>query len=306
MIFIFGFLLLLFLLILIFLSYQGKINYNVPIIFLFFIMTMSPFLYLAKTKNKIENYSNWNQTMNSSLDIYYTNTNKNKKATNGCNECPGVCDAESQEYGNTLKPVASDINNPVQLKSSTKNLSEIQLTLNSSLNQFSAYISVPKKNKSFSFFANNNALQFIQLQANELLKFADNPSSNILTSNASSIQINSPNSTTMLINSLNRVPNNSYIILATVGYNLSGILDAPQNNLADLSQIYQLTNLNQIINDSLYRRPLQIHRLLHTNQRIPHLPTIPLPLHTNLQSRQPRHQPRIRTNRHHLRRNPRI
>jgi len=71
---IFGLLFFVILICLIYLYYQGKISRNIPIIFMFFLILIIPFTYLEK-KNDIESYSDYNQVMNSSLDIYYTKEN---------------------------------------------------------------------------------------------------------------------------------------------------------------------------------------------------------------------------------------
>ena len=82
MIQIFGLLFLIILICLIYLYYQGKISCNIPIIFMFFLIIIIPFTYLESNKMNVESYSNYDQIMNSSLDIFFTNENKKKREMN--------------------------------------------------------------------------------------------------------------------------------------------------------------------------------------------------------------------------------
>ena len=79
MIQIFGLLFFIILICLIYLYYQGKISYNIPIIFMFFLIIIIPFTYLESNKINMESYSNYDQIMNSSLDIFFTNQNNKKR-----------------------------------------------------------------------------------------------------------------------------------------------------------------------------------------------------------------------------------
>ena len=75
---IFGLLFFIILICLIYLYYQGKISRNIPIIFMFFLILIIPFTYLEKN-NDIESFSSYDQIMNSSLDIFYTNEKKREQ-----------------------------------------------------------------------------------------------------------------------------------------------------------------------------------------------------------------------------------
>ena len=81
MIKIFGLLFFVILICLIYLYYQGKISKNIPIIFMFFLILIIPFTYL-ENNNNVENFSSYDQIMNSSLDIFYTNQNRKNRETN--------------------------------------------------------------------------------------------------------------------------------------------------------------------------------------------------------------------------------
>jgi len=78
---IFGLLFFIILICLIYLYYQGKISRNIPIIFMFFIILIIPFTYLEK-KNDIESFASYDQIMNSSLDIFYTNQKRSNRDSN--------------------------------------------------------------------------------------------------------------------------------------------------------------------------------------------------------------------------------
>jgi hypothetical protein len=78
---IFGLLFFVILICLIYLYYQGKISRNIPIIFMFFIILIIPFTYLEK-KNDIESYSDYDQVMNASLDIFYTKDKSKRRQLN--------------------------------------------------------------------------------------------------------------------------------------------------------------------------------------------------------------------------------
>jgi hypothetical protein len=87
MIKIFGLLFFVILICLIYLYYQGKISRNIPIIFMFFIILIIPFTYL-ENNNNVESFSSYDQIMNSSLDIFYTNQNRKNKETNWLKKYP--------------------------------------------------------------------------------------------------------------------------------------------------------------------------------------------------------------------------
>jgi len=105
---IFGLLFFIILICLIYLYYQGKISRNIPIIFMFFIILIIPFTYLEK-KNDIESFTGYDQIMNSSLDIFYTNKKKERR-------------------GDWLKKYPI-LNNPLQARIVENNLKPIELYL---------------------------------------------------------------------------------------------------------------------------------------------------------------------------------
>ncbi len=85
---IFGILFFIILICLIYLHYQGKISGNIPIIFMFFLIIIIPFIYLENNNKNIESFSSYDQIMNSSLDIFYTNQNNKKREMNKLKKIP--------------------------------------------------------------------------------------------------------------------------------------------------------------------------------------------------------------------------
>ena len=105
MIKIFGLLFFVILICLIYLYYQGKISRNIPIIFMFFLILIIPFTYL-ENNNNVESFSSYDQIMNSSLDIFYTNQNKNNREMNLFKKYPILHNPlQATLVRNNLKPV---------------------------------------------------------------------------------------------------------------------------------------------------------------------------------------------------------
>ena len=105
MIKIFGLLFFIILICLIYLYYQGKISKNIPIIFMFFLILIIPFTYL-ENNNNIESFSSYDQIMNSSLDIFYTNQNRKKREMNSLKKYPILYDPlQATIFQNNLKPI---------------------------------------------------------------------------------------------------------------------------------------------------------------------------------------------------------
>ena len=121
MIKIFGLLFFIILICLIYLHYQGKISSNIPIIFMFFLILIIPFTYLEKNNKNIENYSDYDQIMNSSLDIFYTNQKSKERKVN------------------ELKKVRL-IDNPIQTVLVKKDIKPITLSIN--VKYYTPYIGI--------------------------------------------------------------------------------------------------------------------------------------------------------------------
>jgi hypothetical protein len=116
MIKIFGLLFFIILICLIYLYYQGKISRNIPIIYMFFLILIIPLTYLEK-KNDIESFASYDQIMNSSLDIFYTNQNRRNRESNWFKKYP-------------------ILNNPLQARIVENNLKPIELYLYSQQNNY--------------------------------------------------------------------------------------------------------------------------------------------------------------------------
>ena len=105
MIKIFGLLFFVILICLIYLYYQGKISRNIPIIFMFFLILIIPFTYL-ENNNNIESFSSYDQIMNSSLDIFYTNQNRKNREMNTLKKYPILHNPlQATLVRNNLKPI---------------------------------------------------------------------------------------------------------------------------------------------------------------------------------------------------------
>jgi hypothetical protein len=105
MIKIFGLLFFVILICLIYLYYQGKISRNIPIIFMFFLILVIPFTYL-ENNNNVESFSSYDQIMNSSLDIFYTNQNRKNREMNWLKKYPILHNPlQATLVRNNLKPV---------------------------------------------------------------------------------------------------------------------------------------------------------------------------------------------------------
>ena len=143
MIKIFGLLFFIILICLIYLHYQGKISSNIPIIFMFFLILIIPFTYLETNEKNIENYSNYDQIMNSSLDIYYTNQKSKERKIN------------------ELKKVKL-IDNPIQTVLVQKDIKPIVLSIN--VKYYTPYIGINilSANKNiYTNFSNQIVLTYI-------------------------------------------------------------------------------------------------------------------------------------------------
>ena len=144
MIRIFGLLFFIILICLIYLYYQGKISRNIPIIFMFFLIIIIPFTYLENNKISIESFSSYDQIMNSSLDIFFTNQNRKKREMNELKKVPLL-------------------NNPLQAKLVKKDLNEIQLYLYALPNTNSGLYVIYNNNwhNVFSFYTNENVFTYL-------------------------------------------------------------------------------------------------------------------------------------------------
>jgi hypothetical protein len=260
MIQIFGLFFLIILLTLIYLAYSGRIHINIPLIFMFFILIASPFIYLGnKPNNNFENFSNWDNTMRSSLDIFYTNTKDNQPGTkNGCNECPGICDYNKKEIlTNSLKKLTK-IDNAVQANLKNITIGTVRFFGASSPgNVGGGYYSVlggTKNNssKSINISGNKNAITFQTLPISKLINFYEKYNGNnnhadffqpkLLQNSNASIVVD-------LINELNNAPQQSYIIISSVG-NANNALIAANNNATvnyNGTTVYSISLINKLI-----------------------------------------------------------
>jgi hypothetical protein len=197
MIKIFGLLFFIILICLIYLHYQGKISSNIPIIFMFFLILIIPFTYLETGKKDIENYSNYDQIMNSSLDIYYTNQKSKERKLN------------------ELKKVKL-IDNPIQTILVQKDIKPITLSLFTKY--YSPYIVIWITSQTinenlYTNFSNQIILTYITKQ-----NLFDQEFNSIKT------RIKDYNNLSTLNTAISAVPSDTYIII--VGNNITPFKNA--------------------------------------------------------------------------------
>lgn len=259
MIQIFGLFFLIILITLIYLAYSGRIHTNIPLIFMFFILIASPFIYLGnKPTNNFENFSNWDNSMRSSLDIFYTNTKDNQPGTkNGCDECPGICDWNKKDtYSSSIKKLTK-IDNAVQAKLKSLPIGTVSFYGTSSPGNIGGgYYAQLFNTKNYSAKSininNKNAITFQTLPVSKLIefyekyngtnnygdfiqpKFLENPSASIVVD---------------LINELDNAPQQSYIIISSVGNANNALIAANSNAKVNYngSTVYSISLINKLI-----------------------------------------------------------
>jgi hypothetical protein len=197
MIKIFGLLFFIILICLIYLHYQGKISSNIPIIFMFFLILIIPFTYLETNKKNIENYSSYDQIMNSSLDIYYTNQKSKERILN------------------ELKKVKL-IDNPIQTVLVQKDIKPIVLSIN--VKYYTPYIGINILTTNTNIYTNfSNQIILTYITNTDLF---DEKYDNIKT------RVKDFNDLGTLNTAISAVPNDTYILI--VGNNLAPFKNANQ------------------------------------------------------------------------------
>jgi hypothetical protein len=263
MIRIFGLLFFIILICLIYLYYQGKISINIPIIFMFFIILIIPFTYLENNKISVESFSSYDQIMNSSLDIFYTNQNRENRKMKELKKIPLL-------------------NNPLQAKIVKKDYNEIKLYLYSLQNTNNGLYVIYNNiwHNIFSYYGNDNIFTYLTendftkssfkgINSSRIKKFSDLDDlkvliddapfssyiiivANNISPNSDSSQemknifiniykfsdlINSQNNTISLIAILSKTYDNSYIMLNEKSKNVSESLSFYQTIKIDDLQI---------------------------------------------------------------------
>ena len=216
MIKIFGLLFFIILICLIYLHYQGKISSNIPIIFMFFLILIIPFTYLETNKKNIENYSSYDQIMNSSLDIYYTNQKSKERKLN------------------ELKKVKL-IDNPIQTVLVQKDIKPIILSID--VKYYTPYIGINiliTNTNIYTNFSNQIVLTYITNADLFNEKYDD-----IKT------RVKVYNDLGTLNTAISAVPNDAYILI--VGNNLAPFRSAVQSTRTDFINTFKFpTTINSI------------------------------------------------------------
>lgn len=250
MILLFSFIIIIILIVLILLSQQGKISSNIPLIYIFFILIVSPFLYLGRFQglNTIESFAG-----NSSLSIYFTNTEKKDP----CGTCSGICDSEDPEYNNKKMKSLEMIDNPVQSRYIPISMKTININLYAAGNprQGSGFTaSIHKKEKVLSSIYNiDPGFYIVSIYTPELIKYSQNPNdTQFLPKRLKKLDITANNLTDQIIGFLNNSNPDTYLLMGTSGNNLNGFTfannEVPATNIALLMEKYQLKFINQLDN----------------------------------------------------------
>ena len=224
MIQIFGILFFIILICLIYLHYQGKISRNIPIIFMFFLIVIIPFIYLEKNNSSIEKFSSYNQIMNSSLDIFYTNQDKKKKEMDVLKKIPLLY-------------------NPIQASIIKKNIEPFEFYL----------YSKSKENIGFSIIYNNNKNKWNLIYnsfgiSENIFTYLieddfNSPSVNLLVKN----RIKRFTDLDSLNSLIEKAPVASYIII--IANNIEPIKNSPSSIKSTFKTKYNISELNSQSND---------------------------------------------------------
>ena len=262
MILLFGIVLLIILIALIQLAYHNHIDKNIPIIYIFFLLVTSPFIYLGT--NKSQNFENFSGGR-SSLGLFYTNTKSNKpQTTNGCNECPGICDySQNINLSQKIQPLNA-IDNPIQSKFMHDTVNPVQITVMSSPSSFSSYLQSTSTdaNTMPSYVSNGDFIYIQYLPITDLLQYSNNnKSTKFFKKNIHKIKNFGSSVTSQIINLFNKSPINSYIIFGSSGNGCQGIVNAnsnipdgnlrnPMTNIAALKNTYNLQFISDVVKNS--------------------------------------------------------
>ena len=223
MIQIFGLLFFIILICLIYLHYQGKISRNIPIIFMFFLILIIPFTYLESNKINMENYSNYDQIMNSSLDIFYTNQKSKRRQMN------------------ELKKIEL-INNPIQTSIYKTDIKSIAFYFSLYSNVYSSYAGlwIIIDNNWNNILYNNTPISIVTyLSENDL---NENSKKDVNTSIVNPMISRKKNFTDLdeLKSIIDNIPPSSYIIILTNDY--SNISKSNDNTKSILINKYKFSN----------------------------------------------------------------
>jgi len=220
MIQIFGLLFFIILICLIYLYYQKKISYNIPIIFMFFLIIIIPFTYLESNKMNIESYSNYDQIMNSSLDIFFTNENSDKKRMD------------------MLKKVKL-INNPIQTILVQKAITPITFYIVTidNVNSAVSYIYLYNKENNINIYTN---------YTNQIVAMTYITKDELFNKNYNSIKtrLKEYDDITNLKNDITAISVDAYIIV--IGNNMSLFVNADPNVITYFINNYKFSWLNNL------------------------------------------------------------
>lgn len=246
MIIIFGFVILLTFVILFYLSNQGKIPKNIPLIFIVLILISGPFLYLARSEESVESFSSLQQTP----DIFYTNLPIPDKVGPCEEDCPGMCDLKKKDYDKQLIPNLELIEKPSSSVIQERHLLPVSVSVYAASgyqgNGFKVSLLAVEKNRTKNISYNDTSLYFVSMTMDQLLEFAQNPRKSTIMDNVITLPSYSSNIAKKLIETIDLVASDSFIIMGTCGNEIGGFLESSPAELALLDDKYQLKLLNQL------------------------------------------------------------
>ena len=246
---IFGSILLIILVALIILAQQKQISPNIPLIFLFVTIILTLPIYHYKRK---ENFATYEHETQPSFDVFYTNAKTKGSCTN---ECPGICDEDKPSNSKKEISLLPMIDNPVQNKILTESLSQVKMDLMSGSSKqglgFSIVIT-PESGEKVSSYNISPNLYFVNIPLNEIRNFSTKYDPFLISRNLSSINLDSSDIISELIQKINMAPVDSYIIIGISGDNLDKIIGTSVPLLRSLVQKFQIKYLGNISNGDSY------------------------------------------------------
>ena len=242
MIITFGFVFFIILITLSFLSYVKKIHYNVPVLFVVAVIVSLPFLYFANqtSNDKLEGFSNPDFQ---STSLFYTNEKKNN-IEKTCVGCPAICDTEVKPDSQLLP--AEKIDNPISSKIKSKNVIPFSVKLRCGSNNQSPGLNMQVyiNNILVTYISPDSCVYFIAFPVEELSTIPSNKYSSIFNNRVKKLTSN--NIASELSKLINNTPNDSFIIVATSGNNLNGLIKSPVVDTMKLISEYKLNLIDQL------------------------------------------------------------
>ncbi len=181
---------------------------------MFFLIVSIPFTYLEKNNKSVENFSSYDQIMNSSLDIFYTKQNKKKRDMGGLKKIPILY-------------------NPLKASIVKKDIIQFEIYLYSSANQYNTF-SLIYKNKW------NNIYNKYGSSENIFTYFIEDDLKKSSFTSIISSRIQNFNNLDNLSSLIEKAPSSSYIIITA--NNIAPIKNSSQSIKTTFITKYKFSN----------------------------------------------------------------